>query len=1340
MNRFLLLVTIISSISFCVSGEITSIKSLGIQNGITNNYVKGISQDKRGFIWIATEEGLNCIEGNRIVNYYKDAEKNITGNELNWVIDDPVDSILWIATQRNGLNAYNYANNTFTTYLNEHDNPKSIVSNDITKVVAAKDGNIWLCTYWNGIDYYNKSTNEFDHYNTSNVKGLPDNNIWTVEDSGDGSIYVGHVRHGLSIISTRDRTAVNFIHNPQDVRSLPHNEVNSICKDSSGRIWIGTADGIALYNPLNGTFQRINDRKGSLSHAIQDIKQFDGNKLWIAMEYGGVAIVDLSSFFFQSPELIDVLLIKDGEDDYSLSSSNIRCLYQDSFKNIWIGTYGKGVDFIGYKSGLFGKYTYLSSNTADSKVIGYPVTSISFDDGKLLVARDQGIIEVFDNKVKTESFSLNTNMVQSIFCDSKGRIFFGLFSDGLRYKNKNGNTAQVFPDELRKTDVRDICELKMGDILVGTSNGIYRLDCLNLKIKAHYDSTYPLVRCLTESSTGEIWVGTFGGGLELYDADFNRITLFDMASNFPSNTVNDIYEDTQNRIWVATGDGVVCFAAGDKSKYKVYRRENGLQNTFVNSIVEDCMGNIWINNNKGISCIRDANEKILNYSYQDDIPTDGFFPRCMVKSAEGDIFFGSNSGLCHFNPSEILKERTAPIPQIIGIKIIQPINSKANSELEIINASSNSIKLDYNQNSFDILFSTHNYALKDDIEYAYNLKGLDSEWYQIGSANNVTFKNLPPGNYTFNLKSRIRNQDWSNEIVSLDFTVLPSFWQQWWIKVVYVLLALGIVASFIYIYRRRLKTEAIYNIEKHARIQEQNLNNERLRFYTNITHELRTPLTLILGPLEDLRKSISLSPKDSKKLGIIHQSALRLLDLINQLLEFRKVETQNRRLCVSRGNIVNTIREIWLKYKELNPRKDVELILQCKENEILTYYDSESINIIIDNLISNAFKYTESGEIVIGIERIVKEELDYIDIWVKDTGCGISPDAIEHIFDRYYQEGGDHQASGTGIGLSLVKSLISLHEGKIEVESRINEGSTFHVYILEHNSYPNALHAETSNANGTSLTETAQEPVETDKRPILLIVEDNAEICDYISESMSDKFDIVKAVNGRDGLEKAIKYIPDIIISDIMMPIMNGIKMCQELKKDMRTSHIPIIVLTAKNTIKDKEDGYHTGVDSYLTKPFSASLLYSRITNLLENRRRLAAYFGDKISDNVQDSEAIDSLSKLDRDFLDKINQMIEENLSSETLDIGYLANAMCMSGTTLYRKMKALTGLPTNEYIRKIKMRHVEKLLIDGHSVSETAFMTGFNSMSYFRKCFKKDFGCLPTEYIKTRRESSVS
>lgn len=544
------------------------------------------------------------------------------------------------------------------------------------------------------------------------------------------------------------------------------------------------------------------------------------------------------------------------------------------------------------------------------------------------------------------------------------------------------------------------------------------------------------------------------------------------------------------------------------------------------------------------------------------------------------------------------------------------------------------------------------------------------------------------------------------------------------------------------IYQRHLRLKFELKAEKVHHEKEQKLNEERLRFFTNITHELRTPLTLILGPLDDISHSSDITKTVKHKLAVIHQSAVRLNELITQILEFRKTETDNRQLRVVKANVVDAVHEVSLKYEELAQKPEVAIKFVAPENPIMMYIDKEVIAIILDNLVSNAIKYTDQGNIDISVERRRSGERHLVDITVSDTGHGISAKALPHIFDRYYQENGTHQASGTGIGLSLVKKLVTLHHGEVKVESNLEQGTSFIVTLDENEIYPDALRGDENASAKLQGNDAASDVLNLEEavlsvengKPSLLVVEDNREILDYVAESFIDEFDVLKAGDGREGLALALDKVPDVIISDVMMPNMDGNAMCRALKKDIRTSHIPIILLTAKDSFEAKEKGYDSGADSYITKPFTHSLLRSRILNLLQQRRRDKMLIQESKETNLaQKKEQLrESLNKVDQEFFDKLNKLIEENISGD-VDVNLIASNLAVSTSTLYRKMKALTGISTNEYIRKYKMQYAEHLLLEGkYSISEISFMVGMNSVAYFRRCFKAEYGEIPSEYLK--------
>ena len=875
-------------------------------------------------------------------------------------------------------------------------------------------------------------------------------------------------------------------------------------------------------------------------------------------------------------------------------------------------------------------------------------------------------------------------------------------------------------------------------IWIGTQTGIYSYFNNQLSYEKELNAQLPdiMVHGIIRDKNGKLWVGTFGKGVVVFDEDDKKLYNFTTDHSFPSNAVNYMMEDSRKRILVATREGIIIFKdVSQPNIFVSFGAKEGLENTQVRAIQEDHDGYIWISTNGGISRLDEKNKRFYNYNYHDGIPMGDFMDGSTCITPDGTLFFGSQNGACYFNPRELSSPREVSPVTITQFFIYNKQTESRDTRLPVP-ISNRIVELPYNQNTFNISFNVLDYTQSSQVEFSYMLEGLENAWYSTQGDNQVTFRNIPHGNYVFKVKTRFRNQEWNENAAQLTVVIAPPLWLTWYAKLGYVILFIFALYALLRFYKRKLDLESSLEVERKQSLNKQELNEERLRFYTNITHELRTPLTLILGPLEDLLSDATLSPKHANKISIIHDSATRLLNLINRILEFRKTETQNRKLSVAKGDLGQLVQEVGLRYKELNPNNKVNYHIHIETEDTEIFYDADMITIILDNLMSNAAKYTSEGDITLSLRSVEENQIKYTEISVSDTGHGIDAEALPHIFDRYYQAKSKYQASGSGIGLALVKGLSELHEGILKVESTVDTGTTFTLRLLTENTYPNAIHAQHDmekkpmDAKETTITDTP-----TENHPIVLVVEDNADIREYIRSSFTDIYEVITAKDGKEGWELAQARIPNIIVSDIMMPVMDGIELCKRIKEDMRTSHIPVILLTAKDSLQDKEEGYASGADSYLTKPFSAKLLHSRINNLLETRKKIASLLALADIQPKQES-AVSSLNKLDNEFLQKITQIIEENLEMEKMDIAFIADKMCMSHSTLYRKIKGLTDMSANEFIRKVKMRKGVELLMSGqYTISEIAYMIGFSSVAYFRQCFKDEYGMSPSDYVKQKQ-----
>lgn len=573
---------------FIAQAQQYTIKKLGLEKKLSNSYIIDIAEDKNGYLWFATEDGLNKLEGGVFNPFYKKEKGkslNLTGNELNCLLDDPQDPVLWIGTQRAGLNAFNYQTNEQRIFQHDKNNPYSIATNDVTDLAIAADGNLWITTYWRGIEYLNKETGKFTHYNQETVPGLPSNTIWTVIDDHKDNLYIGHAQHGMSIMSIKDKKIKNFTYNKNDNKSLPSNNIQCIFKDNTGNIWVGTEKGLALYKPETETFIRLGEKEPALSHRIYDIQQFNENELWIATEFGGIAIINLSKSLFNTAE--EIQFIQAGDNEYNLNNSTVRCLFQDSHQNIWAGTWGGGVNFLSSNTALFKSFSYSSYSSGSS--LNAPIASAVCLDKQnyLWVGTDGGGINVLKDGQRIATYTEQTNdisgnSIQTALCDKQGNLWFGVFYGGIMFYDTHKKIfQQVFPEGYTNQDVRSLFEDKEGIIWVGTSNGIFQIERDTKKIIQHTHVTDNLVRSVIKDKKGQIWVGSFGGGVALYSSNWKLLKEFNTYLNFPSNTINQIFEDSKGCIWAATGEGLVQIENSSPWKYKVYQRNEGLANTFI---------------------------------------------------------------------------------------------------------------------------------------------------------------------------------------------------------------------------------------------------------------------------------------------------------------------------------------------------------------------------------------------------------------------------------------------------------------------------------------------------------------------------------------------------------------------------------------------------------------------------------------------------------------------------------------------------------------------------------------------------------------------------------------
>lgn len=1347
MKKLLLFLGLILQVLALTASTSSIFKNLGLKEGLSNGFVNDMIIDGQGFIWAATESGLTRIAGTKCT-IFKNNNSNIDNDGIVGLYYNKESNSIWILFKNGHIDVFDCKTQQFIHFT------QKIPKKSVADIKGAADGGIWIAYYDGTIQHYTPKNQKFS---TISNKRLPNikNGIRSITDDGNDHLYIGLRIEGLYVYNLRTQKTKYFRHNPNDPQSLPGDNVRSICIDHAKNIWVGTNLGLGLLDPFTGkfkVFKHIANNPASLAgDNIHQIIEMNDRTLWIASDIGGISVLDLN--LYKNPLTEELKFSQITKENSGLSSNNNRRIIQDSFGNIWIANYSMGIDFIAKSAPSINTLQYMGKALEE-------VTGLYCDhQGNLWIGRDN-LMSLYQNGKLMQTWNFSSylsNSSSSIYVfeeDKKGNIWCGTSDNGVLKFNPHTHSFTRI-NYAQNLDVHALCENAQGKMWVGTEAGIFSVE--NDKINKEQElnrqmgKNPTIIYSIKEDNYGQIWIGTLDRGVFVFSKQMKLIVHLTEKNLLATNSINHIIKDADGGIWMATMRGLAYVQNPlQPGAIKNYNERYGIKDSHIRAISQDKQGNIWVSMFSGIACLNIHKQRFYNYDYESGIPTSNFVEASAVTTPDGTIYFGSPGGICFFNPQQLTEPKAVSPIQIINCERVGKLSDQFASRLISPN-NEGIICLSHDDNTFKINFTIKDFSQEGNVEYSYMMKGLDDQWYETEGDNEVTFRNLKPGDYTFIIRAKLKNQDWEDaSTAEIQVVVNPPLWLTWWAKLCYVLLIMGILGYFFRSYQKQLLLRNSLVQEKWESKQRQQVNEERLRFFTNITHELRTPLTLILGPLEDLMEDKEIAERVHHKIGCIHASAERLLNLINDILEFRKTQTQNRKLTVAKANLGAFVREIGVRFKDLNQNSRLNIRLNIKTGVPELYFDSEVINTVINNLMSNAIKYTPEGSITLSLTM---PEDNTVAIAVEDTGYGIDKDALPHICDRYYQENGNHQASGTGIGLALVKSLATLHQAELTVESEKGRGSKFTFSLKADRTYPEALHkddnqdlatAENAEENET----TSKEPTE-DIRPLLLIVEDNADIRLYIEESLHEDYRIIQACNGREGMEQAFSKIPDIIVSDIMMPEMDGIKMTHILKEDIRTSHIPIILLTAKTSIIDQEEGYDSGADSYLTKPFSAKLLHSRIRNILSGRRRLADYIVQKnisqfetSADEQQTSQKATEekedamtcqISNLDKKFLEKLNKLIENHISTDDLDMAFMTDKMAMSHSTFYRKVKALTGMSANEYIKKAKLRHSMTLLKKGeYSIAEVAILAGFNNLGNFRESFKREFGKSPSEILK--------
>jgi signal transduction histidine kinase/DNA-binding response OmpR family regulator/streptogramin lyase len=1018
--------------------------------------------------------------------------------------------------------------------------------------------------------------------------------------------------------------------------------------------------------------------------------------------------------------------------------------------------------------------------------------------------QDMNMVERYNHDPEDPN-TLSYYFVYSLYEDNDGVLWIGGASNLDVLDKQNNRIIRCNLPEVMKYDytrINDIYQDSHETLWVVATGGAYYLN------KEHeLDTSFqraqlvddPLmeIRCITEDSVGNIWLGSsMGKGLFLLTPK-NRATMeFIHLMNDPSdssslgdNNVWSLQTDMVGNLWCGTSNGLYRYNSKDQT-FTCYNEENGLNAKFIYNIKADKLGNLWLSTERGIvrfTQLTDSTAQSMLLEKEDGLPFEDNYQFKIYKDPQGMIYVGgrrySGDGFYYFDPEQ-LKENEH-IPPIVLTQLL--IKNKP-VQLDTSITEIDHLLLKHNQNYFSLEFAALDYKNPSKNSYTYKLDGFDENWIESGNRRLANYTNVPPGEYIFRVKGSNNDGIWNEEGTSVRITIASPPWKTWWAYTLYILFILAVIYTILRVYLNRQKI--LHNLElKHIEAEKlEELNREKSKFFANISHEFRTPLTLIIGPVK--RAISQVKDKDIvNELKVSLNNSFRLQNLINQLLSLARLESGKVQLQAKEEDIVNLVRGYFQSFESAAREKDIELAFQAEPEEIQVYVDREKLEKILYNLISNALKFTsESGRIAVSVGqldnwtvgqkvRFDQEKLsnwptgqlanllaNYTIISISDTGSGIAPDHIDHIFDRFYQVDDSYtrDQEGTGIGLALVKELVELHHGSITVESEVGSGTTFRVYLplgSEHLkeeekrregeeemnfSQQSAVSSRQSEllsiGNDEMKSSIIHHPSSTihESGPLLLIVEDNRDMRHYLRSCLEGTYRVEEAGDGESGLEKALELVPDLVISDVMMPKMDGYQLCDKIKSDERISHIPVILLTALTSLESKLEGLETGADDFLSKPFDASELQVRVKNLVEQRQKLAEKFMKNAS-QVGLSQLLDlpetGMTSMDEKFLQKTIEIIHQHLSEQEFNVDYLAEHMSMSRSQLYRKIHALTGMPPNEFIRYNRLQRAAELLKQHTgNIAEIAYEVGFNNPSYFSECFKKQFGVLPSDYVSNK------
>ncbi len=1340
MNLYYKLI-LIFTISFFSLSEVNSqinpiFEKIDNSEGLLNGRVTSIVSDPHGFVWIGTQNGLNRYDGFSS-KVYNRRNSNISSNDISDIIFDSKNR-LWVATLGGGLNLYNQDLDDFESFKSS-DSANSIISNQINVIFEDNEDQIWLGTE-NGLSLYDEQADNFINFqDIDTINGLNLNGVTSIAQLNKKYLYIGTFGGGLMKFNLETQKF-------DKIKSETSSFIYTIYPDHNNHLLLGTSEGLSYYdvdkNKISNYFEDI--RLNEEISIVRAIKRDTKGTLWLGTDGNGLYKVNESN---KSSNKIQNYL-SNSQLRSSLSGNAIYDIMEDKNSNLWIGTAWNGINILENDK----NYELLYSDIKGSNPL--PVLAIYATNNRIFMGLDgNGLTSYSTPNNKIQYYNKEENYIGANYIQymtrgiDSSKLWIGTFSNGLiEFDIKDEDFKKYTYDPKIKTslsynDVRYIIPELNGDLWIATwGGGLNYFDSKNNLFQKVTAGKSLLSNNLValQKDDQKLWIATFGGGLGLYNIEketFKNFKFEENNSNTPSsNKLFSILLDSSGRLWIGTsGAGINSYSPND-GIFERFSNEERLKYATITAILEDNKGDIWFSTKQGIWQYRKKEKKFRRFP---DLENE-FHINSAFKDENGLLYFGGIKGVARFDPSTISYNSETPKVILTSFKLFnEEVSIKENKNLSKAISRTEKLVLEHDADVITFEFAALKFPFSENCEYAIKLENFDENWRNIGKDRTATFTNLAPGEYTLKIKSKEVWGNWGNDYTSIELEILKPFWMQWWALCIYTILIL----ILFYLFRKYIiaweQMKANLRLEKFSHEKDKEIYTLKQQFFTNISHEIRTPVTLILGGITSLiEKGQFIDKKPYNAIKIIQKHSNHLLRLVDELLDSRNLELNSVKLKVTKEDWIDFCEEIFISFTENATQKKINFQWYTDQKNALIWFDLNQMEKVLYNLFSNALKFTPLGG-NINISNKICE--NFVQLKITDSGIGISKKQQSKIFNRFYQTNSSKQLqdSGFGLGLSISKEIVELHGGKLWVESEKGKGSTFILELKkgkEHFSEDlilingiNKKEYSLSSKKIETFTNSHHLDLEILKNESILIVEDNPEVSEYIKSILENYCTIILASHGQEAIEKTEAHQIDLIISDIMMPIMDGVQLTKLLKSSSQTSHIPIILLTARATVVQQMEGYETGADIYITKPFTEKILKLRIINLMKRRNLLREKFRSEIPIHLPDL----AINSLDEEFLTKLHSILNKNIGKGNLHAEIISKEIGMSHSVMYKKIKSITGMTFIEFIQDFKLKTAKDLISKkGFSVSEACYHVGYSDRKYFSKLFKKKFGSTPSSY----------